>query len=77
MSCALVVLSGGQDSTTCLYWAKKHFDKVQALTFCYGQRHIREVEIAKELAEEGLLHPVKLLGTVVIADEGLTALANT
>lgn len=52
MSCALVVLSGGQDSTTCLYWAKKHFDKVRSLTFCYGQRHIREVEIAKELAEE-------------------------
>ena len=52
MSKSLVVLSGGQDSTTCLYWALKHFDKVQALTFSYGQRHAAEVEVAKQLAGE-------------------------
>ena len=52
MTSALVVLSGGQDSTTCLYWALKHFDKVRALSFRYGQRHIVEVEIAKQLCDE-------------------------
>ena len=36
MSGALVVFSGGQDSTTCLFWAKKHFDEVYALSFFYG-----------------------------------------
>jgi len=49
---AIVLLSGGQDSTTCLYWAKKHFEKVYALGFRYGQRHEREVEIAKEIARQ-------------------------
>ena len=49
---ALVVLSGGQDSTTCLYWALKHFDEVHALTFRYGQRHVHEVEIARQLCQE-------------------------
>lgn len=52
MSSALVVLSGGQDSTTCLHWAIKHFDEVRALTFLYGQRHALEVEIAQKLSEE-------------------------
>ena len=52
MSKSLVVLSGGQDSTTCLYWAIKHFDEVQALSFRYGQRHVLEVEIAKQLCDE-------------------------
>lgn len=47
---ALVVFSGGQDSTTCLFWAKKHFKKVYALSFIYGQKHQLEVEIAREIA---------------------------
>ncbi len=38
---AVVLFSGGQDSTTCLFWAKKHFKKVYALSFLYGQKHAR------------------------------------
>lgn len=49
---ALVVFSGGQDSTTCLFWAKKHFKKVYALSFVYGQKHQQEVEIARAIAHE-------------------------
>ena len=47
---ALVVFSGGQDSTTCLFWAKKYFRRVFAITFIYGQMHVNEVEIAKAIA---------------------------
>jgi len=52
MSKALVVYSGGQDSTTCLFWAKKHFDEVLAIAFNYGQRHITELDAAKKIASE-------------------------
>ena len=44
---AVVLFSGGQDSTTCLFWAKKHFSKVYALSFLYGQKHAHEVELAR------------------------------
>lgn len=49
---ALVVFSGGQDSTTCLFWAKKRFRKVCALSLIYGQKHVKEVELARAIAEE-------------------------
>lgn len=48
----LVVFSGGQDSTTCLYWAKKHFKEVYALTFKYGQKHVQEVDVARLIAQK-------------------------
>lgn len=55
----VVVLSGGQDSTTCLYWALDRFgdDNVEALTFDYGQRHRIELECAGNVAQHaGVAH---------------------
>ena len=49
---ALVVLSGGQDSTTCLYWALDRFGRgnVSSITFDYGQKHRIELECARDVA---------------------------
>ena len=48
---ALVVFSGGQDSTTCLFWALKEFEEVETVCFDYGQRHRIELEAARKIAE--------------------------
>lgn len=49
---AVVVFSGGQDSTTCLFWALRHFREVEAVTFNYGQRHSLEIDCARSIAAE-------------------------
>ena len=51
---ALVLLSGGQDSTTCLYWAMDRFGQhnVSAVSFDYGQRHSIELECAQAIAKD-------------------------
>jgi len=49
---AVVVFSGGQDSTTCLFWAKQQFAEVEVVTFDYGQRHRLEIECAAEIARD-------------------------
>lgn len=65
---ALVVFSGGQDSTTCLFWAKKNFKRVVALSFLYGQKHSNEVELARKIAldadVEFHLMDVSFIGTL-------------
>ena len=49
---ALVCFSGGQDSTTCLFWALSHFESVEAVCFIYGQKHVKEVDVARKIAAE-------------------------
>lgn len=69
MDKSLVLLSGGQDSTTCLYWALKRFsNKVETVCFDYGQKHDIEIRKSKEVAQKAgvewtLLHAPKMFGT--------------
>lgn len=50
MKRAVVVFSGGQDSTTCLIQALQQYDEVHCVTFDYGQRHREEIEVAHQLS---------------------------
>lgn len=60
---AVVVFSGGQDSTTCLFWALERFEEVVAVTFDYGQRHRLEIECAQRIAKDlGVEHHVLDMG---------------
>jgi 7-cyano-7-deazaguanine synthase len=49
---AVVVFSGGQDSTTCLFWAKARYKEVIAVSFDYNQKHKLELECAKSICEK-------------------------
>lgn len=48
---AVVAFSGGQDSTTCLFWAKERYGEVVAVSFDYGQKHKLELECAKDICK--------------------------
>ena len=77
---ALVVLSGGQDSTTCLYWALDRFgaDQVATVTFDYGQRHRIELSCAARIAAQAKVPHIVLpidtfaaLGGNALTDPGI------
>lgn len=66
---AVILLSGGQDSTTCLYWAKDKFD-LYAIGFDYKQSHKKELELAKEICNS-ISVPYKIFNI-----EGLLAISS-
>lgn len=59
---AVVLLSGGLDSTTSLYWAKSEYTSVVALSIRYGQRHVKELSAARAVARAAKIqiHEVSL-----------------
>ena len=73
---AVVLFSGGQDSTTCLYWAKERFDEVVAISFSYGQKHSNEVEIARELAAQAGVY-FEVMDAHYISQLSINALTDT
>ena len=75
---ALVILSGGQDSTTCMFWAIDRFGKenVSAIGFDYGQRHKKELDCAKDICESaGIAYEV--IPTPIINQLSANALTRT
>lgn len=66
---AVVIFSGGQDSTTCLYWAKNRYETIETITFDYGQKHKKEIKQAKlicnKLGIKQTLINISFLDTIV------------
>src|SRR3984885_5500141 len=75
---ALVLFSGGQDSTTCLAWALARYPRVETIGFRYGQRHAIELECREPVRQAlatpalGIDHLIDL--TTTIAGLGQTAM---
>ncbi len=76
MSKAVVVFSGGQDSTTCLIQALTQYDEVHAITFDYGQRHRQEITIAQSLGKQLGVASHKVLDVTVLNELAISALTR-
>jgi 7-cyano-7-deazaguanine synthase len=82
---ALVLFSGGQDSTACLAWALERYHRVETVGFDYGQRHGVELDARREVRERmaaefphwaarlGDDHMLDLRGFGAVAESALTA----
>ncbi len=76
MKKAVVVFSGGQDSTTCLIQALNEYDEVHAITFDYGQRHSQEIEVAKTLAGKLKATSHKVMDVSLLNELAISALTR-
>ncbi|MBO7418299.1 MAG: 7-cyano-7-deazaguanine synthase QueC [Bacteroidaceae bacterium] len=72
----LVVFSGGQDSTTCLFWAKREFKEVHAVSYRYGQKHEIEVELARKIAEKAGV-PFEVMNIPLVGQLGHNSLTDS
>jgi 7-cyano-7-deazaguanine synthase len=73
MKSCVVLFSGGIDSTTALYWARKNYGRLDPLTFDYGQRHRVEVEMAARTAARlGLKTSVLTVDLAAVGGSALT-----
>lgn len=76
MRVAVVVFSGGQDSTTCLIQAQQVYDEVHAITFNYGQRHLAEIEVARTLAAQLGVKAHKVMDVGLLGELALSSLTR-
>lgn len=76
MKKAVVVFSGGQDSTTCLVQAQSRYDEVHAITFDYGQRHREEIEVARRLASDLDIQAHKVMDVTMLGELAISALTR-
>lgn len=75
---AVIVLSGGLDSTTCMGIAKDAGYELEPLTFYYGQRHNREIEQAKQVAAHyGVADRHRVVPVTLLSEIGGSALTDT
>lgn len=73
---AVIVFSGGQDSTTCLIHAQTMYDEIHCITFDYGQRHRAEIEVAKTLARRLGVTAHKILDATLLNELAVSSLTR-
>ena len=76
MKRAVVVFSGGQDSTTCLIQALNQYDEVHCVTFDYGQRHHQEIEVARQLSQQLGARAHKVLDVTLLNELAISSLTR-
>lgn len=73
---AVIVFSGGQDSTTCLIHASQTYDEIHCITFDYGQRHRAEIEVAQQLSKKLGVAAHKILDTSLLNELAISSLTR-